>query len=87
MHRVPRHLPRPGELERLIDAETAFHASPVPTGARPPAPAEYDRGRERSEQRDHERRGYEPPGYDSRYDQHGYGHRKKRKSFFEELFD
>jgi Zn-finger nucleic acid-binding protein len=29
----------------------------------------------------------EQRGYDPRYDSHGYGHRKKRKSFFEELFD
>jgi len=71
-----------GELERLIDADAAFNAAPAPAGARPPAPAEYDRSHER-----HEQRGYESRGYDSRYDQQGYGHRKKKKSFFEELFD
>lgn len=74
-----------GELERLIDAETAFHATAVPAAARPPAPAEYER--ERHESRGYESRGYESRGHDPRYDPHGYGHRKKRRSFFEELFD
>ncbi len=76
-----------GELERLIDADAAFNAAPTPAGARSPAPAAYDRGPERYDQRDHEQRGYESRGYDARSDQHGYGHRKKKKSFFEELFD
>ena len=48
-----------GELERLIDAETAFQTRPAPA----PAPSGH--------------------GYDSR--PHGYP--KKRKSFFEDLFD
>ncbi len=69
-----------GELERLIDGETAFHTEPA--SARPPAPAEHGRGPERHDQRyDRDR------GHDTRYDSHGYGQRKKRKSFFEELFD
>ena len=79
-----------GELERLMDAETAFHAPPAPVGART-AP-EYDRGPERHDPRPYDTRGYESRGHESRghdprYDSHGYGHRKKRKSFFEELFD
>ena len=81
-----------GELERIVDAETAFEAAQAPAGARPPAAATYDRGADRYDQRGndhrgHEQRGYESRGYDSRHDAHGYGHRKKRKSFFEELFD
>ena len=51
-----------GELERLIDAETAFHTRPTPAPA--PAPTPY------------------PPA-----SSHGHGYHKKRKSFFEELFD
>lgn len=74
-----------GELERLIDAETAFHGAPAPAASRPAASAEYDRGAERYESRGHDPR-YEQR-HDPRYDSHGYGHRKKRKSFFEELFD
>src|SRR5262245_28192877 len=74
-----------GELERLIDAETSFH------GGAPPAPAPaYDRSREQyGYDRDHDRgheRDYDR-GHDRRPDQYGYGQRKKRKSFFEELFD
>jgi Zn-finger nucleic acid-binding protein len=69
-----------GELERLIDAEAAFNATPVPAPPPTPAPsppAGYDRG--------YDSRGYEPRP-DPRYDPH-YHQRKKRKSFFEELFD
>ncbi len=62
-----------GELEKLIDAETAFHSAP-PAPAPAPAPA-YDRG--------YQHPSYPPPPYQ----QSGYRHHKKRKSFFEELFD
>ncbi len=54
-----------GELERLIDAETAFHRAPTPAPTPAPMRAHYD---------DH----YRP---DNRYK------KKKRGSFFEELFD
>jgi Zn-finger nucleic acid-binding protein len=64
-----------GELEKLIDAETAFHsAAPAPAPTPAPAPA-YDRG--------YQQPSYPPPSYQ----QSGYRHQKKRKSFFEELFD
>ena len=60
--------PDRGELERLIDAEAAFNASPRAQAA--------------------------PPGYRDDYrGQSGYGryggdhHRRKRRSFLEELFD
>jgi Zn-finger nucleic acid-binding protein len=62
-----------GELERLTDAENAWHSAPPPQAA--PYPPQSQQ--------------YPPPGgYQQPY-QHGYGrgHHKKRKSFFEELFD
>jgi Zn-finger nucleic acid-binding protein len=63
-----------GELERLIDADTRFHADDRPPAAAPPAPQ------------------YQQPassGGHQQYGGHGYGHKphKRRKSFFEELFD
>jgi Zn-finger nucleic acid-binding protein len=70
-----------GELEKLIDAESAFNAQ-VPAPA--PAPAAYPHDPRRYESHD---RGYDTRHDTRGYDSHGYGHRKKRKSFFEELFD
>jgi Zn-finger nucleic acid-binding protein len=73
-----------GELERLVDAETAYHAPPAaaPTGRPAPGP-DY-----RYERRDHDR------DYDRRehYGREDYGHghhgrKKKRESFLEGLFD
>jgi len=61
-----------GELERLIDAETAFHNY---TRAPQPQPV----------QPRYEERRYEQPRYDRDRDYHQK--RKKRGSFFEELFD
>ena len=69
-----------GELERLVEAENAFYAAPPPQQA-PPQPAPQPR--------------YDQPRYDQpSYGGHGYGGqgyggypRKKRKSFFDELFD
>ena len=55
-----------GELERLTDAENAWHASPPPQQQYPP------------------RGGYQQQPYQQGY---GHGHHKKRKSFFEEIFD
>jgi len=56
-----------GELERLIDAETAFHSAPAAPQPQPVRP-HYDDYRS----------DYQP---DYRYK------KKKRGSFFEELFD
>jgi uncharacterized protein len=65
-----------GELERLVDAEAAFSAR----GAAPiPAPPSRP-----YEQRHHDDHDHDDHG---RYDDHGYQHRKKRGSFFEQLFD
>jgi uncharacterized protein len=66
-----------GELERLVDAEAAFNA---------PAPVQQQQPR--YEEKRYEERKYDK---DRRYDERGHGHqqypRKKKKSFFEELFD
>ena len=64
-----------GELERLIDADTRFHDDDRPAPA-PPAPSYQP-------QQQYQQQGGQPQHYGS------YGHKpyKKRKSFFEELFD
>ena len=72
-----------GELERLVDAEVAFNA---------PAPPPQQQPRYEEKRYDNDRR-YEERKYDKdrRYDDRSYGNqqypRKKKKSFFEELFD
>jgi Zn-finger nucleic acid-binding protein len=59
-----------GELERLADAENAYHGRPAT-----PAPAPvYDSHDQRHSRREYDQR-----------DQ--YHHKKKKHSFFEELFD
>jgi len=69
-----------GELERLIDAESAWQS------ARTPEP-QYEQPR--YDQPRSEQPRYEQPRYDDRrgYGEHGHHKRKKRESFFEELFD
>ena len=65
-----------GELERLVDADTRFQAGgPAAPAATPPQPS--------YQQPPPQQYGSQP------YQQPGYGQRphKKRKSFFEELFD
>jgi Zn-finger nucleic acid-binding protein len=74
-----------GELERLVDAEAAFNAPPpaaAPARAAAPPPSySYDRDRDRDKGYDRDR------GHSQSYGS-GYGHHPKRKkSFFEELFD
>jgi Zn-finger nucleic acid-binding protein len=75
-----------GELERLVDAEVAFNA-PTPQQPQP----RYEEKRYDSDRR-YEERKYDGDKYkDRRYDDRSYGNqqypRKKKKSFFEELFD
>jgi uncharacterized protein len=70
-----------GELDHLINAESQW-PSPAAAPGRPPPAAPYD-------DRRYEQRRYDD---DHRYEQRPYGddqHRrkKKRKSFFEDLFD
>ena len=79
-----------GELERLVDAEVAFNA-PVPSPQQPQP--RYEEKRYDSDRRPDDRR-YEERKYDKdrRYEgDRSYGNqqypRKKKKSFFEELFD
>lgn len=87
-----------GELERLVDAEVAFNA-PAPAAAVPsqaPQQPRYEEKRYDNDRRYDDRR-YEERKYDGkydkdrRYDDRSYGNqqypRKKKKSFFEELFD
>jgi Zn-finger nucleic acid-binding protein len=66
-----------GELEKLVAAETEWHAAPTPT----PSPQD----RSYAGQQD---RGYQQ-GFDHRYDNRGYQQQpyRKKKSFLSELFD
>jgi hypothetical protein len=67
-----------GELERLTDAENAWHGAAAAPPAPQPQPQSYP-----------PRGGYQQPYQQGQYQQ-GYGqgyHKKRRKSFFEELFD
>jgi Zn-finger nucleic acid-binding protein len=67
-----------GELEKLVDAEVAYNG---PQPARAPEP--------RYEEKRYEEKRYDDRRYDDRnkYGQQQYPHRKKKKSFFDELFD
>jgi Zn-finger nucleic acid-binding protein len=75
-----------GELERLVDAEASWNstqaAQPAPAPAPVPAPSRPQPG---YQQPGYQQQPYQQSGYDQH---HGYGqHKKKRKSFFEDLFD
>jgi Zn-finger nucleic acid-binding protein len=65
-----------GELERLVDADTRYHGDGP--GAAPPPTQQPQQG-------------YQQPSYGGHQQQDGqYGqkpHKKKKSSFFEELFD
>ncbi len=62
-----------GELERLMDAETAWN--------------QESRPEPRPEQPRYEQPRYEQPRYEQPRYQQPYGKPRKKKSFFEELFD
>ena len=69
-----------GELERLIDAENAWQQARGPQPRYEPAP-HYEQSR-------YEQPRYEQPRHDDRHGYGEHGHRKRKKeSFFEELFD
>ena len=70
-----------GELERLVDADTRFHGDDRPAAA-PPQPA-YQQAPPQQQY------GAQPYQQGHGYGHQGYGQKphKKRKSFFEELFD
>lgn len=69
-----------GELERLVDAENAWAAQAAPQAPTPPAPPQQGPGYAMPPSYGYDR------GYDRGYDDRSY-HKKKRKSFLEELFD
>ena len=63
-----------GELERLIDADSRFHADPAPVAPAPQPQRAYDSHYDDSP--------------DKRRDDRYYGSkRKKKRSIFEDLFD
>ena len=64
-----------GELERLVDADTQFHSG-GPAAAPPPAQQTQQQGYQQS---------YGAHQQGARYGQKPY--KKKKSSFFEELFD
>jgi uncharacterized protein len=79
-----------GELERLVDVEIAYNGPQPGQPAQPVQPArqpEYDRPR--YEEKRYDDRKYEDKRrYDNDRDKYQqYPHRKKKKSFFDELFD
>lgn len=74
-----------GELERLVDAEQAWHGAP-----RSAPPPQQSYGQQGYGQQGYGQPGYSQPGYghQGHGSHHGdYRHKKKHKSFFEELFD
>jgi hypothetical protein len=74
-----------GELERLIDAENAWHgAQPQPPPQRPPQPPPQPAPQRAPQPGPY--RDYDSDEY-PRYGHHGYGRRKKRRGFLDELFD
>lgn len=74
-----------GELEHLIDADAQFNAAAAPPPPPPPPAADPRYQDRRYEDRRYEDRRY---GGDRRYSgDRDYYKRKKKKSFFSELFD
>jgi len=67
-----------GELERLVDAENAFHGRPASDSR------SHDQQRYEQQRYDQPRHHDDQRHYEHR-DQHH--HKKKKHSFFEELFD
>jgi len=64
-----------GEVERLIDADSRFHADPAPVAPAPSPPRAYESS-------------HHDDSPDKRRDDRYYGSkRKKKRSIFEDLFD
>jgi Zn-finger nucleic acid-binding protein len=75
-----------GELERLIDAEAAWQTARSAPATAPTPQARYDHQRHDDQRHDDRRR--DERHYDERrHDDHDYRKRKKKESFFEQLFD
>ena len=66
-----------GELERLVDVENAHYGQ---SQQPPPQREEY-------RQPDYREQYREQPYREREHHGHGYGHKKKKRSIFEELFD
>jgi Zn-finger nucleic acid-binding protein len=80
-----------GELEKLIDAETSWNSSQAAQPAAPapaPAPSRSQPGYQQQPYQEHayQEHGHQQHGYQPGYGQHGH-HKKKRRSFLEDLFD
>jgi uncharacterized protein len=80
-----------GELERLVDAEQGWQRSHSAPRDRD---RDYERGRDRDYERERDRPSIPNPFGGDRYDddddhrRYGQGsHKKRKKSFFDELFD
>lgn len=73
-----------GELDKIIERANAADAAPRPAAPPPPPQPQASPWGEQAPYPPQQ--GYPPQqrGYDGR---HGYGHKKRRKSFLEELFD
>ncbi|NUR73161.1 MAG: zf-TFIIB domain-containing protein [Hamadaea sp.] len=84
-----------GELEKLVDAENSFYGqssqAPPPAQPQPPQPPQYQQPPQHQQQ--YAQQHHQQPRYEERrYDSDGYGRdyhykKKKKHSFFEELFD
>lgn len=77
-----------GELEKLVDAENAYYGRQGQQQQQPPQPQQPQQPPQYQQQPAHHQPQQVHYG-DRRYDSHGYayGHKKKKHSFFEELFD
>jgi uncharacterized protein len=77
-----------GELERLVDAEAAFNSGrSQPVAPPPPAPS-HGGYQQQQQQPRHDDRRYDDRHHDDRQYYGEHGHKRKRKeSFFEQLFD
>jgi hypothetical protein len=70
-----------GELEHLVDAEAQWSGGRAQARSPRPVQPQYEDHRY-EQQHSHDDHRYEQHSYDDRH-----RHKKKRKSFFEELFD
>ncbi|MEU8225405.1 zf-TFIIB domain-containing protein [Kribbella sp. NPDC048915] len=75
-----------GELEHLVDAELRFNAPQQRTEEKRYDDGRYDDNRRYDEKRYEEKRYDDDRRYDPRYGNQ-YSHKKRKKSFLEELFD
>ncbi|NUT32047.1 MAG: hypothetical protein HOV79_03125 [Hamadaea sp.] len=74
-----------GELEKLVDAENAYYGKQQ----QPQQPQQHQQPQPQQHQQPAHYQQPQQVYYDRRYGSHdyAYGHKKKKHSFFEELFD